>query len=81
VTGTYHHISEAHIGRYRAEFDLRDTIRAMTDAERTAEAIKGARGKPYIPATLLAHRLTFTSRPGLAVSAAIVCSGDAVLLA
>ena len=45
VIGTYHHMSEAHLGRYCAEFDFRYNTRMMSDAERTAEAIKGARGK------------------------------------
>ena len=45
VIGTYHHMSEAHLGRYCAEFDFRYNTRALTDSERTAEAIKGARGK------------------------------------
>ncbi len=45
VIGTYHHMSEAHLGRYCAEFDFRYNTRNMSDAERTAEAIKGARGK------------------------------------
>ena len=45
VIGTYHHLSEAHLHRYTTEFDFRYNTRTMTDAERTAEAIKGARGK------------------------------------
>ncbi len=45
VIGTYHHMSEAHLGRYCVEFDFRYNTRTMTDAERTVEAIKGARGK------------------------------------
>lgn len=45
VIGTYHHMSEAHLHRYCREFDFRYNTRAMTDAERTAEALKGARGK------------------------------------
>jgi len=45
VIGTYHHISEAHMHRYCREFDFRYNTRAMTDAERTVEALKGARGK------------------------------------
>ena len=45
VIGTYHHMSEAHLGRYCAEFDFRYNTRCLTDAERTAEAIRGARGK------------------------------------
>ena len=45
VVGTYHHVSEAHLHRYLAEFDFRYSTRNLSDAERTAEAIKGARGK------------------------------------
>lgn len=45
VIGTYHHWSEAHMHRYLVEFDFRYSTRTMTDAERTAEALKGARGK------------------------------------
>ena len=45
VIGTYHHMSEAHLGRYCAEFDFRYNTRTISDAERTDEAIKGARGK------------------------------------
>lgn len=45
VIGTYHHMSEAHLGRYCAEFDFRYNTRDLSDAERTDEAINGARGK------------------------------------
>ncbi len=45
VIGTYHHMSEAHLHRYCREFDFRYNTRTMTDAERTVEALKGARGK------------------------------------
>ena len=45
VIGTYHHMSEAHLARYCREFDFRYNTRALTDTDRTAEAIKGARGK------------------------------------
>lgn len=45
VIGTYHHLSEAHMHRYCAEFDFRYNTRSISDAERTAEALKGARGK------------------------------------
>lgn len=45
VIGTYHHISEAHLGRYTAEFDFRYNTREMTDGERAAIALKGAIGK------------------------------------
>jgi len=45
VIGTYHHWSPAHLHRYLAEFDFRYSTRKLSDAERTAEAIKGARGK------------------------------------
>jgi hypothetical protein len=45
VIGTYHHLSEAHLARYCREFDFRYNTRKMNDAERTAIAIMGARGK------------------------------------
>ena len=45
VIGTYHHMSEAHLGRYCREFDFRYNTRAMTDAERSDVAIVGAIGK------------------------------------
>ena len=45
VIGTYHHMSEAHLSRYCAEFDFRYNTRKITDAERTEVAMKGARGK------------------------------------
>ena len=45
VIGTYHHMSEAHLHRYCREFDFRYNTRLMSDAERTVEALKGARGK------------------------------------
>lgn len=45
VVGTYHHWSPAHLHRYLAEFDFRYSYRDLNDAERTAEAVKGARGK------------------------------------
>lgn len=45
VIGTYHHMSEAHLGRYCAEFDFRYNTRNLTDSERTDEALNGARGK------------------------------------
>lgn len=45
VVGVYHHVSEAHLHRYCREFDFRYNTRTISDAERTAEAVKGARGK------------------------------------
>jgi transposase-like protein len=45
VIGTYHHMSEAHLARYCVEFDFRYNTRKISDAERTAIAINGARGK------------------------------------
>lgn len=45
VIGTYHHMSEAHLARYCREFDFRYNTRKLSDADRTAEAVKGARGK------------------------------------
>ena len=45
VIGTYHHMSEAHLGRYCREFDFRYNTRKISDAERTDIAIIGAIGK------------------------------------
>jgi transposase-like protein len=45
VIGTYHHMSEAHLGRYCREFDLRYNTRTMTDGERSAVILKGMEGK------------------------------------
>lgn len=45
VIGTYHHMSEAHLGRYCREFDLRYNTRDMTDGERSAVILKGMEGK------------------------------------
>lgn len=45
VIGTYHHMSEAHLGRYTAEFDFRYNTRKITDGERAALALKGIEGK------------------------------------
>jgi len=45
IVGVYHHVSEAHLHRYCREFDFRYNTRTVSDAERTAEAVKGARGK------------------------------------
>ncbi|HEY0012796.1 MAG TPA: IS1595 family transposase [Allosphingosinicella sp.] len=45
VIGTYHHMSEAHLGRYCAEFDFRYNTRAIGDTERTDAAVIAARGK------------------------------------
>jgi transposase-like protein len=45
VIGTYHHMSEAHLGRYCAEFDLRYNTRTMTDGERAAVILKGSEGR------------------------------------
>ncbi len=45
VYGTFHSLSEAHLYRYLAEFDFRHNTRAMSDAERGDELLKGAKGK------------------------------------
>lgn len=48
VIGTYHHMSEAHLPRYCAEFDFRYNTRSklgFTDAQRCDIALAGARGK------------------------------------
>jgi transposase-like protein len=45
VYGTFHNISEAHLHRYLAEFDFRANTRDMTDGERAAALLAGAKGK------------------------------------
>jgi transposase-like protein len=48
VVGVYHHVSEAHIDRYLAEFDFRYSNRAklgVTDGERATLIAKGIEGK------------------------------------
>ena len=48
VIGTYHHVSEAHLKRYLAEFDFRYNERSalgVSDSERADKALKGASGK------------------------------------
>ena len=48
IIGTYHHVSEAHLHRYLAEFDFRYNQRArlgIDDAQRMAKAAKGITGK------------------------------------
>ncbi|HEX8643336.1 MAG TPA: IS1595 family transposase [Allosphingosinicella sp.] len=45
VIGTYHHMSEAHLGRYCREFDFRYNTRSLTDGERADQALAGIVGK------------------------------------
>jgi transposase-like protein len=45
IYGTFHNISEAHLPRYLAEFDFRANTRDMTDGERAAALLAGAKGK------------------------------------
>jgi transposase-like protein len=45
IYGTFHNISEAHLSRYLAEFDFRANTRDMTDGERAAALLAGAKGK------------------------------------
>jgi hypothetical protein len=60
ITGVYHHVSEAHLHRYLAEFDFRYNNRAklgVNDGARAAKLLKGAVGKrlTYRPADKAAH--------------------------
>jgi len=45
VISTYHHMSEAHLGRYCAEFDLRYNTRTLSDGKRAAVILAGTEGK------------------------------------
>jgi transposase-like protein len=48
LIGTYHHVGEQHLQKYVSEFDFRYNNRTklgVSDAERTAKALKGITGK------------------------------------
>lgn len=48
INGVYHHVSEAHLKRYLAEFDFRHNNRiglGVDDTARASEALKGIVGK------------------------------------
>ena len=45
ITGSFHHVSEAHLHRYMTEFDYRWNTRELTDAERFTKSIGGIVGK------------------------------------
>ena len=45
VYGSFHNVSEAHLHRYLAEFDFRYNRRALSDAERAAALLCGAKAK------------------------------------
>jgi transposase-like protein len=45
VYGTFHAISEQHLGRYLSEFDFKYNTRHLTDVERANAALKGSMGK------------------------------------
>jgi hypothetical protein len=48
INGIYHHVSEAHLKRYLAEFDFRYNNRAklgVSDGERATKALLGIEGK------------------------------------
>lgn len=48
ITGTFHHVSEAHLSRYLCEFDFRYSNRiglGITDTMRADEAVRGVVGK------------------------------------
>ncbi len=45
IYGTFHNVSEAHLHRYLAEFDFRANTRTISDAERAALLLRGAKGK------------------------------------
>lgn len=60
INGTFHHVSEAHLGRYLAEFDFRYNTRAdlgFTDTMRADAMLKATTGKrlTYRPSREGAH--------------------------
>lgn len=48
VYGTFHNVSEAHLGRYLVEFDFRYNTRKLSDRERLDALLKGAKGKRLV---------------------------------
>jgi len=66
VYGTFHHISEAHLHRYLAEFDFRYSNRAalgVDDATRAERALKGVTGKRLTYQKARSARPTEASAP------------------
>ncbi|MFZ1991491.1 MAG: IS1595 family transposase, partial [Alphaproteobacteria bacterium] len=60
IFGVYHHVSEAHLHRYLAEFDFRYSNRealGVNDVSRTERALQGVKGKR------LTYQTTRTRRP------------------
>lgn len=45
ITGSFHHVSEAHLHRYMVEFDYRYNTRGMKDFDRFAASVSGIVGK------------------------------------
>ena len=45
IDGTHHHVTERHLGRYLAEFDLRYSTRDSKDADRAVLMIRKTAGK------------------------------------
>lgn len=45
IIGVYHHVSEAHLGRYAKEFDFRYNHRSISDSERSEQCLRGIFGK------------------------------------
>ncbi len=45
IDGTHHHVSERHLDKYLAEFDMRYSTRKMVDGERTIQAIRQVAGR------------------------------------
>ncbi len=45
ITGNYQWVSAKHLKRYLGEFDFRHNTRDISDFDRTALAVAGARGK------------------------------------
>jgi hypothetical protein len=59
IVGVYHHVSEAHLKRYLAEFDFRYNERAVlgiNDTVRAETALKGIVGKRLMYRNLKARK-------------------------
>jgi transposase-like protein len=66
IFGVFHHVSEAHLGRYLSEFDFRYNTRerlCVNDAQRAELAVVGAKGKRLTYATTGRGRTAEAGQP------------------
>lgn len=55
LIGNFHHVSQRHLPRYLAEFDMRWNTRKISDGERTERVIRATAGRRLIYRPLVTH--------------------------